>query len=140
MPPRNPPHPVDKHVGAKIRLRRKSLGISQAKLALGLNLTFQQIQKYERGANRISASMLYRLAGVLRAQPAWFFEGLPATDAEEAPSTAQMEKAQAITALLASPDGIALAQLLSGLEPNRRRKILGLMAALGPPADQDEAA
>jgi transcriptional regulator with XRE-family HTH domain len=140
LPSHTPPHPVDQNVGARIRLRRKMLGVSQAKLAQALELTFQQVQKYERGANRVSASMLYRIAGRLRVDPAWFFEGLPPTDAGDAPSLAQLERAQAISALLASPDGLALAMLLSALEPPRRRKVLSLMTALGSPAQGDQAA
>jgi len=53
------PNPIDVHVGRRLRLRRKELGISQERLADGLGLTFQQVQKYERGANQVSASKLY---------------------------------------------------------------------------------
>ncbi|WP_304273895.1 helix-turn-helix domain-containing protein [Caulobacter segnis] len=140
MPSGPSPHPVDQHVGAKIRLRRKVLGLSQAKLAQGVGLTFQQVQKYERGSNRISASMLYRVAALLHTSPAWFFEGLPATDGDQAPTIEQLEKAKAITALLASPDGLALAVLLSGLDRRRRRRVLALMTALGEPTREDQAA
>ena len=71
------PHPVDLHVGAQVRTRRKALNISQEGLAEELALPFQQVQKYERGANRVSASKLYQLAGVLEVGVAFFFEGLP---------------------------------------------------------------
>ncbi|HMO43605.1 MAG TPA: helix-turn-helix transcriptional regulator, partial [Phenylobacterium sp.] len=56
------PNPVDRHVGLRIRLRRKELGVSQEKLAEAIGLTFQQVQKYERGANRVSASKLWEIA------------------------------------------------------------------------------
>ena len=59
------PNPVDLHVGARIRMRRRMLGVSQERLADALGLTFQQVQKYERGANRVSASMLARIASAL---------------------------------------------------------------------------
>src|SRR5271154_3361246 len=88
--PENPdqeraPNPIDVHVGLQVRLRRKELKISQEKLADALGLTFQQVQKYERGANRISASKLYEIARTLQVPIGWFFEGL--TDqADEAPA------------------------------------------------------
>jgi len=71
-------HPVDVHVGGRVRLRRVFLGYSQEKLANALGLTFQQIQKYERGANRISASKLYELSRILSVPVTYFFEGVEA--------------------------------------------------------------
>src|SRR4051812_37905868 len=70
------PNPVDLYVGGRIRMRRRSLGVSQEKLADDLGLTFQQVQKYERGANRVSASKLYEIARSLQTPVAFFFEGL----------------------------------------------------------------
>src|SRR5271170_2236566 len=74
--PERSPNPIDVHVGLQVRLRRKELKISQEKLAESLGLTFQQVQKYERGANRISASKLYEIARALRAPVSYFFDGL----------------------------------------------------------------
>jgi transcriptional regulator with XRE-family HTH domain len=71
------PSPIDVHVGARIRQRRTSLGMSQEKLGDALDLTFQQIQKYERGANRVGASRLYDLCRVFDVTADFFFEGLP---------------------------------------------------------------
>ncbi len=71
------PRPVDVHVGCRLRLRRTLLGISQEKLAESVNLTFQQIQKYERGANRMGASRLYELSGILDVPIAYFFDDMP---------------------------------------------------------------
>ncbi len=68
------PHPVDVHVGGRVRLRRTLLGMSQEKLGEALELTFQQVQKYERGMNRISASRLYQLCHVLDVPIEYFFE------------------------------------------------------------------
>src|SRR5271154_1993055 len=76
------PNPVDLHVGARIRLRRRMQGVSQERLAEALGLTFQQVQKYERGANRVSASKLYEIARALHVPVGWFFEGL-SLDAED---------------------------------------------------------
>src|SRR5579862_3698153 len=70
------PNPIDVHVGLQVRLRRKELKVSQERLAEALGLTFQQVQKYERGANRVSASKLYEIARALHVPVGWFFEGL----------------------------------------------------------------
>ena len=74
------PEPVDVIVGARIAARRREMGLSQSDLARALSITFQQVQKYERGANRVSASKLYDIAAALRTPIAWFFEGLPAPE------------------------------------------------------------
>lgn len=70
------PHAVDVHVGQRIRMIRKDRGMSQSELADALGITFQQVQKYERGFNRISASKMFEAAKALDVPPAWFFEGL----------------------------------------------------------------
>jgi transcriptional regulator with XRE-family HTH domain len=74
------PHPVDVHVGRRVRHRRTLLGLSQEKLGEAIGLTFQQVQKYERGANRISASRLYILSHVLDVPVSFFFDDLPAVE------------------------------------------------------------
>ena len=71
-------HPVDVHVGARVRQRRTLLGMSQEKLGAAVGLTFQQIQKYERGANRVGASRLYEFSKVLDVPVSYFFEEMPA--------------------------------------------------------------
>ena len=70
------PHPVDRHVGLRIRIRRKEVGVSQERLAEALGITFQQVQKYERGANRVSASKLWEIARALNTGVGYFYEGL----------------------------------------------------------------
>ncbi|NNE82960.1 MAG: helix-turn-helix transcriptional regulator [Alphaproteobacteria bacterium] len=70
------PHPVDTHVGRQMRARRELRGLPQKELARQLNISFQQIQKYESGANRISASKMWQLCNVLEVAPGYFFEGL----------------------------------------------------------------
>ena len=70
-------NPVDKHVGSRVRMRRLMLGMSQSKLADGLGLTFQQVQKYEKGANRMGASRLQHLSHILQIPVPFFFEGAP---------------------------------------------------------------
>lgn len=68
---------VDRHVGERVRLRRIMLKMSQTELGNKIGVTFQQLQKYEKGANRIGASRLYQLAQILNVPPGFFFEGLP---------------------------------------------------------------
>src|SRR3569833_3990171 len=72
------PNPIDRHVGLRIRMRRKELGISQEKLAESIGLTFQQVQKYERAANRVSASKLWEMSRALTTSISYFYEGLGA--------------------------------------------------------------
>ncbi|TNE35648.1 MAG: XRE family transcriptional regulator [Alphaproteobacteria bacterium] len=76
-------HPVDVHVGSRVRMRRTLLGLSQQKLGGKLGLTFQQVQKYERGANRIGASRLFELSEILDVPPSFFFEGIPTDSARD---------------------------------------------------------
>ena len=80
------PNPIDIHVGGRLKLRRTLLGISQEKLAESVAITFQQIQKYERGINRIGASRLYDLASVLDVSVGYFFEEMPAQVAGQSPA------------------------------------------------------
>src|SRR6266545_2582539 len=71
------PNPIDKHVGSRVRMRRMMLSMSQEKLGDALGLTFQQVQKYEKGANRIGASRLQQISHILQVPVAFFFEGVP---------------------------------------------------------------
>lgn len=90
------PNPIDIHVGSRVRLRRTLLGLSQEKLGEALGLTFQQVQKYENGANRISASRLYALSRILDVPVAFFFEGMPSdisgSGGKSDPGTAKQQK------------------------------------------------
>src|SRR5436853_4963170 len=72
------PNPIDKHVGSRVRMRRMMLGMSQEKLGDALGLTFQQVQKYEKGTNRIGASRLQQISLILQVPISFFFEGAPA--------------------------------------------------------------
>lgn len=74
---RDGPDPIDLHVGTRIRLRRTLLGLSQTDLGTTIGLTFQQVQKYERGSNRVSASILHHIAGALDVPVSFFFDDLP---------------------------------------------------------------
>lgn len=70
-----PPNPIDQHVGSRVRMRRAMLGMTQERLGLALGLTFQQVQKYEKGTNRIGASRLQAMSKILEVPPSYFFEG-----------------------------------------------------------------
>jgi len=85
------PNPVDKHVGRRVRMRRKMLAMSQEKLGAALGLTFQQVQKYENGTNRMGASRLQQISHILQVPVAFFFEGLPNELAPSALSTTQID-------------------------------------------------
>jgi len=94
------PNPVDVHVGGRIRTRRLLIGMNQETLARALGLTFQQVQKYEGGANRVSASRLSQIAEVLRVPIAYFFTGLEAAgdspDAQELEARGRMQRSETI--------------------------------------------
>ncbi len=114
--PGNTPHPVDIHVGARIRLRRTLLGMSQEKLGDAVSLTFQQIQKYERGANRVSASRLYQFAQVLSVPVSSFFDGL------DSPSIGPVTDDRLM---------LETARALSQLPETTRRAALSFLKVLG---------
>ena len=133
-----PPNPVDLHVGARIRLRRRMQGVSQEKLADALGLTFQQVQKYERGANRVSASKLYEIATALQAPVAYFFDGLADPSTDEGGVTRPSDE-QTVHAFLMTAEGLELAKLFPGLPRGRiRRRFLDLMRALAGVDDTED--
>jgi transcriptional regulator with XRE-family HTH domain len=131
------PHPVDRHVGLRIRMRRKELGVSQERLAEALGLTFQQVQKYERAANRVSASKLWEIARALNASVAYFYEGLVSgEDLDISPSPNLNAHA-----FLLTPEGVELATLFPKLPRARvRRKVVELVRALADMDGEGEAA
>jgi transcriptional regulator with XRE-family HTH domain len=120
------PNPIDKHVGSRVRMRRMMLGMSQEKLGDALGLTFQQVQKYEKGSNRIGASRLQQIALILQVPVAFFFEGAPAPPGREgfgeAPSPAY------VTDFLATTDGLSLVKAFMRIpSPKLRRRIVDLV-------------
>jgi transcriptional regulator with XRE-family HTH domain len=134
LTPASGPHPIDRHVGLRIRMRRKELGISQEKLAEALGLTFQQVQKYERAANRVSASKLFQVARALSTTVGYFYEGL-AESAHEGGASAADISAQDF---LITGEGMELAAAFPKIPRARlRRKILDLVRALAD-AESDE--
>jgi transcriptional regulator with XRE-family HTH domain len=123
------PNYVDQHIGARIRLRRLTANVSQESLAEKLNITFQQIQKYEKGVNRVAASRLWDLAHALEVPVGYFFEGLEDGVAAQGMSEARGD--EPVFDLIASPDGALLAAAYASIEsPRVRRGLLELMRAL----------
>jgi transcriptional regulator with XRE-family HTH domain len=125
------PNPTDKHVGSRVRMRRMMLGLSQEKLGDALDLTFQQIQKYEKGTNRIGASRLQQIAHFLQVPVAFFFEGAP--DAPAGP-TAGMSEAPSpayVSDFLGTSDGLALTKAFMRIKDSKlRRRIVDLVGAI----------
>jgi transcriptional regulator with XRE-family HTH domain len=115
------PDPTDKHVGSRVRMRRLMLGMSQEKLGDALGLTFQQVQKYEKGTNRIAASRLQHLAQLLQVPVPFFFEGAPQAgkkSASDAPSPAY------VTEFLSTADGLALTEAFMRLKNAKLRRAI----------------
>lgn len=125
MKPSIPPHPVDIHVGARLRLARTTRGHAQDTLGRAVGVSAQQIQKYECGTNRMSASTLFRLCGFLDRPVTWFFEGLAATGREPA-------EPDLLRALMSSREGAQMALCLARLSPALRRKVLAVVRAFLP--------
>ena len=122
-------NPVDVHVGLVIRQRRKALGRSQEALAEAIGVSFQQVQKYERGANRVSASMLWEIARALRCKVADFFSGL--ADQHDACAAGDPEGFGHIgRTFLASNGGLELARVYLTMAPAHRRALLAAGRAL----------
>ncbi|WP_193369931.1 helix-turn-helix domain-containing protein [Pelagibius marinus] len=135
-------HPVDVHVGGRVRLRRVFLGYSQEKLANALGLTFQQIQKYERGANRISASKLYELSRILSVPVTYFFEGVESEGESGSAGGQETGAAAASTIHSSDPDFTnqrETLQLISSYyripDAKVRAEVLSLLKTLGRTTD-----
>ena len=125
------PNPIDKHVGSRVRMRRVLLGMSQEKLGEALGLTFQQIQKYEKGANRIGASRLQEISKTLQVAPAFFFEGLPSTNAAHEPGFSEEASAKFVTDFVATTEGLQLNRAFCQIkDPKIRRRVIDLVIAL----------
>jgi transcriptional regulator with XRE-family HTH domain len=131
------PNPIDRHVGSRVRMRRILLGMSQEKLGEALGLTFQQIQKYEKGTNRIGASRLQQISRTLNVPPAFFFDGAPLPDG------AGMENGAAHSAVAESPnsnfvldfiataEGLHLNKAFARIQDSKvRKRIIDLVESL----------
>jgi len=124
------PNPIDKHVGARVRMRRMMISMSQEKLGEKLGITFQQIQKYEKGTNRIGASRLQQIANVLGVPVSFFFEGAPVPDGSPGGFSESASPAY-VSDFLATSDGLALTKAFMKVADSKvRRRIVDLVEAI----------
>ena len=141
------PSPVDVHVGARIRLRRTLLGLSQERLGEALGLTFQQIQKYERGVNRVGASRLFDLSRVLDVPISFFYDNMPGGAALQSNAASSVQQKlsgfseQAATfgddSLAGSRETLDLMRAYYRIkDPAIRKRVVDLMKSMGP-SDND---
>ena len=122
------PNITDQHVGARVRMRRLQLGMSQTALGNALGLTFQQVQKYEKGANRIGASRLQQIANTLQVPVSYFFENAPGTSGKPKIADASLDYT---TKFMASADGLALCKAFMSIKDSAlRRRIVALVEQL----------
>jgi len=129
-------NPIDVHVGSRVRLRRMLLGMSQEKLGEHLGLTFQQIQKYEKGINRIGASRLFDLARVLGVPVQFFYEELPTANAGGVAGFADRPAESYAVEFLGSREGLELNKAFARITDARvRRSIVELVRAYAGDAD-----
>lgn len=131
------PNPIDTHVGSRVRLRRNMLGMSQEKLGDSLGITFQQIQKYEKGTNRVGASRLQAISNVLSVPVSFFFEDAPSADGSVNKGFAEDSSATYVVDFLNSAEGLQLNRAFLKISDAKvRRKIVDLVKSL---SDTSEA-
>ncbi len=132
------PNPIDKHVGSRVRMRRKMLNMSQEKLGDALGLTFQQVQKYEKGTNRIGASRLQAIANILQVPVSFFFEGAPHV-AGQSVGLGNAPSPQYVTDFLATSDGLSLTKSFMKIQSSQlRRRIVDLVEQIADEEDVPE--
>jgi transcriptional regulator with XRE-family HTH domain len=127
--PRRAIDPVDKHVGSRVRMRRLMRDMSQSDVADALGLTFQQLQKYEKGSNRISASRLQHLSQILQIPVPFFFEGAPAASGirSSVEKTAEASSFSYVDDFLATSDGLDLVKAFMCIEDAKLRRAIVLL-------------
>lgn len=126
------PNPIDRHVGSRVRMRRVLVGLSQEKLGEALGLTFQQVQKYEKGTNRIGASRLQQMSRILGVPVEYFFDGAPQFAQRELVTGLEDQGDTAYVAdFLATNEGIQLNRAFLRIrDPKLRRKVVELVSAI----------
>lgn len=125
------PNPIDIHVGSRIRLRRNMLGMSQEKLGESLGITFQQIQKYEKGTNRVGASRLQAIASILGVPVAFFFEDAPDQESSANRGFAEDSSMSYVAEFCSTTEGLQLNRSFVRIgDPKVRRKIIELVKLL----------
>ena len=136
------PNPIDKHVGSRVRMRRILLGMSQEKLGEALSLTFQQVQKYEKGTNRIGASRLQQISKTLNVPPAYFFDGAPSFEDGQLVATAAEDGSTYVVDFLSTTEGLLLNRGFARIQDAKiRKRIVDLVTTLAgtEPADVQPA-
>jgi transcriptional regulator with XRE-family HTH domain len=122
------PDPTDTHVGARVRMRRMMLSMSQEKLGDALGLTFQQVQKYEKGTNRIGASRLQHISSILQVPVSFFFEGAPRPSGHHGSGMGEAPSPAYVTDFLATSDGLALTKAFMRIKSSKlRRRIVEMV-------------
>ncbi len=126
------PNPVDQHVGSRVRLRRMLLGMSQERLGESMGLTFQQVQKYEKGVNRIGASRLFQISKILDVPVQFFFEEAPHIDGHATgPGLAEPDSEAFILEFLNSREGLELNRAFVKIaDPKVRKSVVDLVRAV----------
>jgi transcriptional regulator with XRE-family HTH domain len=125
---RRDPSYIDVHVGARIRMRRQLINMSQERLGELLGITFQQVQKYEKGSNRISASRLFYASKTLGVPVQFFFDGLPGSESGE--GLREGGEGDQFSAAMMSPEGVQLAKAFKEAETSTKRKLIASLARL----------
>lgn len=126
------PNLVDIHVGSRVKLRRMLVGLSQEKLGVSMGLTFQQIQKYEKGMNRIGASRLFRLSQILDVPVQFFFDGMPAIEGPVASGMAEPKQEAFLYEFLNTRDGLELNRaFVKVTDADVRKSVIELVRSLG---------
>jgi transcriptional regulator with XRE-family HTH domain len=115
------PNPVDRYVGSRVRMRRMMLGMSQEKLGEALGLTFQQVQKYEKGTNRVGASRLQQISEILQVPVSFLFEGSP-VEAGHGAANGHAPAPDYVSEFLATSEGLALTRAFTRICDNRMRR------------------
>ncbi|OAI29277.1 transcriptional regulator [Methylosinus sp. R-45379] len=132
------PDPIDKHVGSRVRMQRILMKMSQEKLGEALGLTFQQVQKYEKGTNRIGASRLQQISKTLNVPPSFFFEGAPNSQPASGDGFAEESSSQYVVDFLSTAEGLHLNRAFARIkDPKVRKRVIDLISTL---AEQDEVA
>ena len=125
------PNPTDIHVGSRIRLRRNMMGMSQEKLGENLGITFQQIQKYEKGTNRVGASRLQAIASIMGVPVAFFFDDAPGHETSASRGFAEESSTFLPADFLNSAEGLQLNRAFAKItDPKVRRRIIELLKSL----------
>jgi transcriptional regulator with XRE-family HTH domain len=128
---KKPLNSIDKHVGSRVRMRRLMLGMSQSKLGDELGITFQQVQKYEKGTNRMGASRLQHISDILQVPVPFFFEGAPHVPGQTTGNGAAPPSPAYVTEFLASSDGLALTKAFMRIKKRElRRGIVALVEGI----------